>query len=61
LEDNCCKRVETAKLTISAKKKRYTGGLHVLSQRYMTGLMVLDDMEERKQQQAAVVSSCQEK
>ena len=60
MEDNRRKRVETAKLTIAVKKKRYTAGLHVLSQQYMTGPMVLDDMEEREQQQAARIESSRE-
>ena len=47
LEENRRKRVETAKQVIAAKKKRYTAGLHVSSQRYMTGPVVLDDLEER--------------
>ena len=61
LEENRRKRVETLKQLIAAKKKRYTAGLHVSAQRFITGPVVRDDMEEREQQQADVLSKRQEK
>ena len=61
MEENRRKRVETAKQVIAAKKKRYTAGLHVSGQRYLTGPEVLDEQEERERQQAAVLSTRQEK
>jgi hypothetical protein len=61
LEENRRKRVETAKQIISEKKKKYSSGLHVAAQRWMTGPDVLDNLEEREQQQAAVLSHRQEK
>ena len=61
LVENRCKRVETAKKIIGKKKKKYSSGLHVAPQQWMTGPDVLNDFEEREQQQAAVLSGCQEK
>ena len=61
LEENRRKRVETAKQIIGTKTKRYSSGLHVAAQRWMTGPDVLDNIEEREQQQAAVLSGRQEK
>ena len=55
------KRIETSKQIVDAKKKRYTAGLHVSCQRYMVGPVVLDDLEEREQMQAAVISGRQGK
>lgn len=55
------KRIETSKQIVIDKKKRYTAGLHVSCQRYMVGPAVLDDLEEREQMQAAVISGRQEK
>jgi hypothetical protein len=43
------KRVETAKQIIGSKIKKYSSGLHVAAQRWMTGPDVLDDLEEREQ------------
>jgi len=41
------KRVETAKQIIGSKTKKYSSGLHVAAQQWMTGPDVLDDLEER--------------
>jgi beta-lactamase regulating signal transducer with metallopeptidase domain len=42
MEENRRKRVETAKQVIAANEKRYTAGLHVSGQQYLTGPEVLD-------------------
>lgn len=62
LEENRRKRVETAKQIISAKTKKYSSGLHhVAANRWMTGPDVLNNLEEREQQQATLLSERQEK
>ena len=60
-EENRRKRVETALEVISAKKKRYSAGLHVSAQRYLLGPDVLDDQEARQQQQEDKASERLEK
>ncbi len=55
------KRIETSKQIVVSKKKRYTSGLHVSCQRFMVGPEFLDDLQEREQMQAAIVSGRQEK
>jgi hypothetical protein len=47
LEENQRKRVETAKQIIGAKTKRYSSGLLVAAQQWMTGPDVLNNMEKR--------------
>ncbi len=53
LEENRRKRVETANQIIGEKNKKYSSGLHVAAQQWMTGPDVLDDLEER-----AAAGSC---
>jgi hypothetical protein len=50
-----------AKQIIGKKKKKYSSGLHMAAQRWLTGPFVLDDLEEREQVQAAVLSGRQGK
>ena len=55
-EDNRRKRAQTALDVINAKKKRYTAGLLVTAKKYMLGPDVLQNLEERQQQQEDKVS-----
>jgi hypothetical protein len=60
-EENRLKKIESALEVINSKSKHYSAGTHVAAQRYLLGPEVLDNIEERQQQQVDKMSERQEK
>ena len=60
-EERKRKQIEKAKEIIAAKKKRYSAGLHVLSNQFRIGPNVLKELEERLQNNQDKISQSEEK